>query len=533
MQMNYNNTLSKNDITNSLNNMSKNLILTEKINSGKYYLLSFDEMVEFIDSSYKEGDEENSLMLSDFVYNSYDKNDISLPFSEKLKLKKLKNSFGIPLHGEGFLNYVKLNNDNNKENFDIENLESEWFNDYKFNDYNTFNQSFYYKLMMFLISEEDFLFINGDSSVIENLKSFETTNDFELTMFNSDIFSIGNHLFFIKTFPESNVNDFENVFYPSDIQESLNEKLEELHEFIKKLNDKNVKYQYNNKISFYENFLNLNNMIGLDFSLNSSDFNDKIYILKEYDIDNKYKEYVENNKKESLPINFNIFENFLNDILNRKDNKYLTQYMYSLLCLEESGINLNIINENENTIIWEILKKSGLNIKETITVFKEIENHNIDLEYANLFENNLKTLEMNFYLNLIYNEKFEYLRNEDVISSEKYIEMKSIIDKWLNFNTFMFYKSNNILSDNAKESDNPAIKLAYLFEKLTKDDLIEIDEYNDVLNKENVNLISNLLNEFIYNYNNNNRCAVVYSENDNKIKNFSKIKSILEKIIIS
>ena len=90
-----------------------------------------------------------------------------------------------------------------------------------------------------------------------------------------------------------------------------------------------------------------------------------------------------------------------------------------------------------------------------------------------------------------------------------------------------------ILSDNAKESDNPAIKLAYLFEKLTKDDLIEIDEYNDVLNKENVNLISNLLNEFIYNYNNNNRCAVVYSENDNKIKNFSKIKSILEKISIS
>ena len=525
--MNYNNTLSKNDITNNLNNMSKSLILTEKINSGKYYLLTFDEMVEFIDSSYKEDDEEDSLVLSDFVYNSYDKNDISLPFSEKLKLKKLKNSFGIPLHGEGYLNYVKLNNDDNKESFEIENLESEWVNNYM----NTFNQSFYYKLIMFLISEEDFLFINGDSSVIENLKSFETTNDFELTMFNSDIFSISNHLFFIKTFPESNVNDFENIFYPSDIEENLNEKLEELHEFIENLNDKNVKYQYNDKISFYENFLNLNNMIGLDFSLNSSNFNDKIYILKEYDIDNKYKEYVENNKKEVLPINFNIFEIFLDGILNRRDKKYLTQYMYSLLCLEESGINLNIINENENTIIWEILKKSGLNIKEAITVFKEIENHNIDLEYANLFENNLKTMEMNFYLNLIYNEKFEYLRNEDVISSEKYIEMKSIIDKWLIFNTFMFYKSNNILSDNAKKSGNPAIKLAYLFEKLTKDDLIEIDEYNDVLNKENVNLISNLLNEFIYNY--DNRCIGAYSENDNKIKNFNKIKSVLEEIITS
>ena len=138
---------------------------------------------------------------------------------------------------------------------------------------------------------------------------------------------------------------------------------------------------------------------------------------------------------------------------------------------------------------------------------------------------------MNFYLNLIYNEKFEYLRNEDVISSEKYIEMKLLIDKWLNFNTFMFYKSSNILSDNAKESDNPAIKLAYLFEKLTKDELIEIDEYNDVLNKENVNLISSLLNEFIYNY--DNRCAGSYSENDNKIKNFNKIKSVLEEIVTS
>ena len=73
------------------------------------------------------------------------------------------------------------------------------------------------------------------------------------------------------------------------------------------------------------------------------------------------------------------------------------------------------------------------------------------------------------------------------------MQIKKQIDKMLSINGNMLFNDDSILNKNAKFNKNPAIKISYLFEQLMKDDLIDLSEFEDVLNKDNLYLIINLM----------------------------------------
>ena len=127
--MNYNNTLSIDDIKNNLKDVNKKTILTKKIDAGKYYLFTFNEMVHLLDEfnssdnevdlnvdddgfeiilSFDDGIEgnlnsdnnckkelcinnnpKNNLSLSNLTHNSYIKDDKNLPFLKRIETKLL------------------------------------------------------------------------------------------------------------------------------------------------------------------------------------------------------------------------------------------------------------------------------------------------------------------------------------------------------------------------------------------------------------------------------------------------------------
>ena len=62
--MDYNNTLSIDDIKNSLKDVNKKTILTKKVDTGKYYLFTFDEMVHLLDE-FNSSDNEVDLNVDD------------------------------------------------------------------------------------------------------------------------------------------------------------------------------------------------------------------------------------------------------------------------------------------------------------------------------------------------------------------------------------------------------------------------------------------------------------------------------------
>ena len=62
--MNYNNTLSIDDIKNNLKDVNKKTILTKKIDAGKYYLFTFNEMVHLLDE-FNSSDNEVDLNVDD------------------------------------------------------------------------------------------------------------------------------------------------------------------------------------------------------------------------------------------------------------------------------------------------------------------------------------------------------------------------------------------------------------------------------------------------------------------------------------
>ncbi len=214
----------------------------------------------------------NNLSLSNLTHHSYIKNDKELPFLKKIETKFLKNSFYFNLDGEGALNYLELNSSDNKcGDFEIKNLEKCWLGEYS----DELNQSFYYKIFIFLISEEDYLFIisNKKNAVDNNgdLKYFETLNDFEIIFLTPNMFAIEKHLFYTKTLPVSMIKTktLENCFNKDEDEgEYFNDVLENLDNYIQNLENKKPYFEYDGKVSFYDNFLKL-----MEDAVGFTDFN--------------------------------------------------------------------------------------------------------------------------------------------------------------------------------------------------------------------------------------------------------------------
>ena len=549
--MDYNNTLSIDDIKNSLKDVNKKTILTKKVDTGKYYLFTFDEMVHLLDEfnssdnevdlnvdddgfeivlSFDDGlqdnvnsdnnckkdlninnNSKNNLSLSNLTQHSYIKNDKELPFFKKIETKLLKNSFYFNLDGEGTLNYLELKSSDNKGiDFEIKNLEKCWLSEYS----DELNQSFYYKIFMFLISEEDYLFIisNKKNAVDNNgdLKYFETLNDFEITFLTPNMFAIEKHLFYTKTLPVSMIKakTLENCFN-KDEGEYFNDVLENLDNYIQNLENKKPYFEYDGKVSFYDNFLKL-----MEDTVGFTDFNNILVYV------NSDLATVMRNKNEKLEVY--ILEQLLSSKVSASSNKYI-DYFYNLFVLEKNGLSLNAIDV-DNTLIWKTLKESELNIDEVTLVLNETARNPINLIHSDLLNYDLTSIEASFYFNLIYNDKFDYLKTEKVVNSEKYIQIKKQIDKMLSINGCMLFNDDSVLNKNAKFNKNPAIKISYLFEQLMKDDLIDLSEFEDILNKDNLYLIINLMLNLQW-----SNCSDF--KELNKIENMMVLKKVLMKLV--
>ena len=164
--------------------------------------------------------------------------------------------------------------------FEIKNLEKCWLGEYS----DELNQSFYYKIFIFLISEEDYLFIisNKKNAVDNNgdLKYFETLNDFEIIFLTPNMFAIEKHLFYTKTLPVSMIKTktLENCFNKDEDEgEYFNDVLENLDNYIQNLENKKPYFEYDGKVSFYDNFLKL-----MEDAVGFTDFNN---ILVYFDSD--------------------------------------------------------------------------------------------------------------------------------------------------------------------------------------------------------------------------------------------------------
>ena len=116
---------------------------------------------------------------------------------------------------------------------------------------------------MFLISEEDYLFIiSNKKNTFDNksdLKYFETLNDFEITFITPNMFAIEKHLFYTKTLPVSMIKTktLENCFNKDESKKCFEEVLENLDNHIQNLENKKPYFEYDGKMSFYDNFLKL------------------------------------------------------------------------------------------------------------------------------------------------------------------------------------------------------------------------------------------------------------------------------------
>ena len=546
--MNYNNTLSIDDIKNNLKDVNKKTILTKKIDAGKYYLFTFNEMVHLLDEfnssdnevdlnvdddgfeiilSFDDGIEgnlnsdnnckkelcinnnpKNNLSLSNLTHNSYIKDDKNLPFLKRIETKLLKKSFYFNLDGEGTLNYLELKSSDNKgSDFEIKNLEKCWLNE--------LNQSFYYKIFMFLISEEDYLFIiSNKKNTFDNksdLKYFETLNDFEITFITPNMFAIEKHLFYTKTLPVSMIKTktLENCFNKDESKKCFEEVLENLDNHIQNLENKKPYFEYDGKMSFYDNFLKL-----MEDTLGLTDFNN-ILVYVDSDLATVMRE-----KNDKLEVY--ILEQLLSSKVSAISNKYI-DYFYNLFLLEKNGLSLNAIDV-DNTLIWKVLKESELTIDEAALVLKETAKNPINLIHSDFLNYDLNSIEVSFYFNLIYNDKFDYLKTEKVINSEKYIQIKKQIDKMLSINGCMLFNDDSVLNKNAKFNKNPAIKISYLFEQLMKDDLIDLSEFEDILNKDNLYLIINLMLNLQW-----SNCSDF--KELNKIENMVVLKDVLMKLV--
>ena len=203
-------------------------------------------------------------------------------------------------------------------------------------------------------------------------------------------------------------------------------------------------------------------------------------------------------------------------------NKYI-DYFYNLFLLEKNGLSLNAIDV-DNTLIWKVLKESELTIDEAALVLKETAKNPINLIHSDFLNYDLNSIEVSFYFNLIYNDKFDYLKTEKVINSEKYIQIKKQIDKMLSINGCMLFNDDSILNKNAKFNKNSAIKISYLFEQLMKDELIDLSEFEDILNKDNLYLIINLMLNLQW-----SNCSDF--KELNKIENMMVLKKVLMKLV--